>query len=82
MEGSPPIDVKLMVEHVERASFAIQVEVGVLRQVDWGGLAGSSLDIELQLVVICQHICCSHLQCAREPLQHGSLQLTCLCWCR
>ena len=74
MEGSPPVDVELMVQHVERAGFAIQVEVGVLRQVDRGGLAGRCLDVELQLVVVCQHICCSHLQCAREAPQRGSLQ--------
>lgn len=83
MEESPPVDVQLVVQHVGRAGFAVQVEVGVLRQVDWGGLAGSRLDVRLQLVVVRQHICRSKLQCAREPLQHGSLlKLTCVFWCK
>ena len=29
MEESPPVDVKLVVQHVGKAGFAVQVEVGI-----------------------------------------------------
>ena len=75
LHGSPPVDEQLVVEHVGRAGLAVEVEVCVLSQVDWGGLVGSGLDVELQLVGVCQHIRRSHLQRAWEALQHGSLQI-------
>ena len=67
-EGHTPVDVDNVVEHVV-PGLAIEVEVGVLRQVHGGGLVGCGLYHQLQHVIVVQAVGGSHVQVAREALQ-------------
>ncbi len=62
-----PIDVEDVAEDVVPA-VAVKVEVGVLRQVDRGGLIGGGLDDQLQSVVIREAVGGRNIQIAGEAL--------------
>ena len=69
------------------ARFPVQVEIGVLRQIDWRGLVGGCLNVELQLVGVCQDIRGCNLQCAWEALQKADVlvstsRMISVCLCR